>query len=172
MNLWTRESRQQLIEYSDWLTIIFYLLLAAHVGGWRPAAAPPSFWHIEGFLRVPNLTNCVACPRTPPACCSPWISVCNGTWHRSVGRWHVYEDTVINTARVARPVTIRNRRRSIVGDRLPDDQRETYNNNVPSSNGLFTRRRGRKDGNKIVIIPSSCRTNNSNIISAKWTNAN
>lgn len=133
---------QWLIDHN--ILLVFYLLLAVHVGGWRPAAAPPGFWHIEGFLRVPNSTNCAVCPRTPPACCSPWISVCNGTWHRSVGRWHVYEDTV-NTARVVRPVTNSNQRRSIVGDRLPDDQwetirKETNNNNVPRSNDLHAAR--------------------------------
>lgn len=75
--------------------------MAVHEGGWRPAAAPPSSWHTWVSLRVPNSTSCGACPRTPPAYCSPWISVCNGTWHRSVCGWHDYEHTVKTARRVA-----------------------------------------------------------------------
>lgn len=65
-----------------------HLLWAIHGGDWRPAAIPRDSWHTWVSLQAPNLRNCVACPRTPPAGCSPWRSVCNGTWHRSVGRWH------------------------------------------------------------------------------------
>lgn len=146
-------------------TVGFHLLLEVHVGGWRPAAAPPDFWHTWGSLRAPNSTSCAACQRTPPAGCSPWISVCNGTWYRSVGGWHDNEDIImVNTGRRAR--SDRWSRGWPVDDwRRESIENETNNNSnlvgteqsVRTSPGVGTQR-PKYDGYNVIVT----RTNYSN----------
>jgi len=143
----------------DHRLFLFNLLLAVREGGWRPAAAPPGSWHTWVSLRVPSSTSCGACPRTPPACCSPWISVCNGTWHRSVCGWHDYEDTINTTRRVA---LFDGNRSSVAGWRTisgnPSETWRTITTYLYSSNATRTY----CYGNTIVVITSSCQKNNIN----------